>query len=585
MAPSSHQQESNTRHDGRRRSRRKRKSKVLTRLSDSLGRPFKRLRAWWAHWRFGKILNKQLAKIGSSCRAIFRFRGTDYATAQHDGQVVVRTWPSAATIANPVWWLIWMATAAWRWLLSRPYLPMLAALPALVAVLGLLAISFSGARVSAGTEAIRYRRILADALANGQMDRARLAADALMWLNPESSEHAFQRALVEFEAGNLEAAKQMMAELATADRSLPAAMWLVQQVGDGTNVASWTDEQKKEAYRWLTIAMKNAPDDPRPRQLLGRILNLAGDYRAAYATLQPIADIDADTAYLVTFLEKQLGLIEQAKKRGQKLERLLRERIQANPHDFEARRQYVAMLFLLEREPDAVKVINDGLLVATDPQEVQALKSYLTEAIVLQAQRKMARDDSPQALITGLELLRQAMAIDPNNPLLIEAISTACLRAANSENEELKTLREAIVQGVAPDAAHFILGTIALNQGSVDQALQHLEIAAKNNPNLPGVLNNLAHAISHSDMPDYDRALRLAEAAVRMLPNHPYLRETRGQIYLHVGRYADAIADLEIALQVPELRADVRPSLAKAYEALGEHELARRQRELLELGQ
>ncbi|MFN3190753.1 MAG: hypothetical protein ACE361_09545 [Aureliella sp.] len=77
-----------------------------------------------------------------------------------------------------------------------------------------------------------------------------------------------------------------------------------------------------------------------------------------------------------------------------------------------------------------------------------------------------------------------------------------------------------------------------------------------------------------------DRVLRLSNAAVRELPNHPYLRETRGAILLRLERYVDAIADLEQALRAKELRPQVRESLAQAYEALGDTEIAKRQREL-----
>ena len=80
--------------------------------------------------------------------------------------------------------------------------------------------------------------------------------------------------------------------------------------------------------------------------------------------------------------------------------------------------------------------------------------------------------------------------------------------------------------------------------------------------------------------PDWERAFRLSDAAVRTMPNHTYLRETRGQILVNLERYTEAIADLEYALAAKELRPQIRDSLAIAYDALGQPEIAQRQREL-----
>jgi predicted Zn-dependent protease len=196
----------------------------------------------------------------------------------------------------------------------------------------------------------------------------------------------------------------------------------------------------------------------------------------------------------------------------------------------------------------------------------------------------MVKDNSPRSLISSLDLLRQAMNYDPVNPHLMEAIIQACLRASKSDNQELKVLKEAIVQGLHSDTAHFILGTIAINEGRDKEAMYHLEISAKSNPNLPGVLNNLAYLIANSDSPDLQRALRLSNAAIQSLPNHPYLRETRGQIHLKLGNYTEAIADLEMGLSAVEIRPSIRRGLKEAYTALGQDDIAKRQQELLDQG-
>ncbi len=148
------------------------------------------------------------------------------------------------------------------------------------------------------------------------------------------------------------------------------------------------------------------------------------------------------------------------------------------------------------------------------------------------------------------------------------------------ENSEAAALRKALVEGVGADTAHFIQGTVALLENDIEQAEVHLKQAAKANPNLPGILNNLAVAMAAKEGADLAKALKLAEAAVERLPNHPYIRETRGQILCKMKKYGDAISDLEFALQATELAVPIHRSLAEAYDALGQTELAEEHRKL-----
>ena len=78
------------------------------------------------------------------------------------------------------------------------------------------------------------------------------------------------------------------------------------------------------------------------------------------------------------------------------------------------------------------------------------------------------------------------------------------------------------------------------------------------------------------------RALALANAALKNAPDHPYLRETRGQILLKMKEYHEAIPDLEFALSAKELEVPIHLSLATAYEAIGLSEVAQKHLELAE---
>ena len=72
----------------------------------------------------------------------------------------------------------------------------------------------------------------------------------------------------------------------------------------------------------------------------------------------------------------------------------------------------------------------------------------------------------------------------------------------------------------------------------------------------------------------------MADAAAKALPQHPEIRETRGIILARLGRWSEALVDLEIALAAFPDRAHIHDSLADAYEHLGDPDMAARHREL-----
>lgn len=553
--------------------------------------PWRRLKSLWKHWAPRRSVSRRLDGAAYLLKKASHFEGTDFKMLREDGKLLVRTWPSRATMLNPLWWLTSACSFGLRWIVSRPYLPMLLALPSVLAALVLLGAISAGNSISTGTHGIVYKRLLTEAVRNHDVPTARLAIDALLQLEPSNDTLLYDSALIEADAGNVDSASQIMMELATSAGSEPAALWMARHTAsgyattaEGPNIAQWTPEQCREYYRWLTIAQNNAPEDPVPRRMIGQLFRMRGDAKHAYEALLPIADVDPETSYTVCFLQQELELKSLAAARGEKLIRVYKSRVEEKPDDVLSRARYAMLLALAEREDEATKLLEHGLELETNPESVLQLRKTLADVMVMESERIYKTDTSPRGLLQRYRKLIDAVAVDPTNPSLIAAITRACVDAAESNNNELLVLREALVQNVDTDTAHFILGTIALNRGDVDVATQHLEIAAKKNPNLPGLLNNLAYAISTSANPDLPRALRIADAALANLPDHPYLHETRGQIHLKLKNYTEAIADLEVALDAPELRAQVREGLAQAYEASGQPEIAARQRQLLKDG-
>ena len=102
----------------------------------------------------------------------------------------------------------------------------------------------------------------------------------------------------------------------------------------------------------------------------------------------------------------------------------------------------------------------------------------------------------------------------------------------------------------------------------------YLEKACQAAPDDPQTLNNLAWVLlqTRSRLPE---ALVLANRAVELKPEMPMYRETRGQLLVLVGRYAEALDDLRASLNALGDDSAIHAAMAVAYEALGESELAR----------
>jgi Tfp pilus assembly protein PilF len=121
---------------------------------------------------------------------------------------------------------------------------------------------------------------------------------------------------------------------------------------------------------------------------------------------------------------------------------------------------------------------------------------------------------------------------------------------------------------------HFALAVDAQLRGDAAAAKLHLEMAFAADPKAGAVANGLAHVLSQPPNPDLPRALATVNLALERAPTDPHFLDTRGHIYLGMGRWKDAAADLEAVLtRVPDAPS-VHAALATAYENLGQHKLA-----------
>jgi tetratricopeptide (TPR) repeat protein len=241
---------------------------------------------------------------------------------------------------------------------------------------------------------------------------------------------------------------------------------------------------------------------------------------------------------------------------------------QSNQGNVEARMLWADAEAFLGRPSEAERVLLEGL-------RQEGNQRYRSALVQLYVRCFDARTQSGEASMAELvQLLERARRYGPSDHAVFHRVAWLASRGGKDTEKLRSALNEVLVSGKAPPTVHLILGTIAADQGDYATALLHLEEAHRLQPKMPDVMNNLAWVLANSDPPQLSRALELANTAVEINPAHPEIRHTRGRILFKLGRYREALGDLEAALSAERDDGELHRTLATVYEKLGDSDLA-----------
>ena len=186
-------------------------------------------------------------------------------------------------------------------------------------------------------------------------------------------------------------------------------------------------------------------------------------------------------------------------------------------------------------------------------------------------------EDQQKSIIRMLEV---ALEDAPNNPRALAVLADQVLKLLGDDEDNVVRMRLKSIEITAPGISHLVQVSAALMENDIETATMHRRIAAEIMPRSGAILNNLAVAISGRGDPSLEEALKISRMAIERTPNAtPNFYETRGQILTRMGRYAEAIPDLERAFVIESLRASCHQSLATCYEELGDVNRGSRHRE------
>ncbi len=175
--------------------------------------------------------------------------------------------------------------------------------------------------------------------------------------------------------------------------------------------------------------------------------------------------------------------------------------------------------------------------------------------------RRMGEDrDAAAELLTGLRIKQRPDGL----------VSLSRIHLKYREPRKALTHLHRALQ-LAPEfaAAHHVLGLAHVALGELPPAIRELDLAYRYAPDNMEVVLDLADALVAGDA-DMDRAFRLA-AAVRVLdPNQVRVYDIMGWCLFKQGRYTEALAELEKARSLMELKETPDRAYAVVYEHLAE---------------
>lgn len=338
--------------------------------------------------------------------------------------------------------------------------------------------------------------------------------------------------------------------------------------------------------------------------LLSRILAATGDLTEAIRVLKPIVQQTPEYRFLLAQYQLQAGQTSDAERGLAALADDCLKALSIAPDDLSMLTVYVDSLILIHRSEEALAYLNQRLRTAPDsalvtPDWNAKLKSmrataslalfdqrtgYLQEnatpgssAISDLALQNVARADYPKLM----SLLKTATTTESTQDAAIQRICVLAMETGPLARRADALMLELRSEGALAVSVLNIAGMEAMLRNRPQKALEYLEmgnvLADKKDPL---ILNNLAVAILKAPERDLRKALQCSATALDIVPDHPDLLATQGEILLIMGRTADAVSELQKSLRLDSSNSQTHMLIAEAYDRLKQKQKAEEHREL-----
>lgn len=281
-----------------------------------------------------------------------------------------------------------------------------------------------------------------------------------------------------------------------------------------------------------------------------------------------------DPQFLITIadINQRIGRRKGRDRALRQAESEYRKLLVRDPLDAKTRVTLASLLARLERLKEAEQTLLTGLRLSDDVYLRQAAADYYVMQYDLATRAGKPFSDQ-------FTLLQKALAQDDSYLPVYERLTRLYQR---HRKEDSKSIKDALLTAVASDKpsamAHFALSNVNWIDGDHEQAQWHVKQAYELDPEFVIVVNNLAWMLAHKkENPDLERALTLAETALKTAPTDYRFLDTYGSILILQKKYEQAITSLQKALPTKDVQVgkSIHEKLAVCYNAIGQPELAR----------
>lgn len=334
----------------------------------------------------------------------------------------------------------------------------------------------------------------------------------------------------------------------------------------------------RELHHHLLAAEKGMPKNLDVQ--MGFVYYFLGmeQFRDAAARLETVAKARTELRFDLANIYLRLGDRENAERNMTLASDYYEERVRSKPDDHGLRARCAALRLMQGDLKGCVEILEFGL--ARSDRDDNPYPKLLAKMHVAVYDALAAREGT--SIEERLLHLRAALGYVENyQPAMIRLIQYVSLEG-DVGNQIVSDLHRMIAEGRMPATAHFALGTRAWKNHNADDALWHMQQAYEIDPSLGYVGNNLAWILSEKDPPEFERSLEIINGVLEKQPSVPTFRDTRGRILAKMGRWREALSDLEFALPHMQVNVNLHRVLAEVYSRLGRARFAREHERIVE---
>ena len=462
-----------------------------------------------------------------------------------------------------------------------------------------LALDHLTKELSADRSSVKTRIALAETLVVAEQDAQ--ARELLLAGLQQKDDPQLRRALNDFDL--LQADRRLNSSGLNRDAVIPVVIQALQRDPSHLTAvqmlarlqamgATFPADSLKPAIEYWEQAVEKSPESVGARVLLGELLLAAGDEATTIEVLTPAAEAQPELRLDLARLKLKNGSSDEA---AQLLETLISEaraKLAEAPDDISQNSRLAQALLVAGRVAEAKAQLArfakaPEISAIPEPPELaalygQACVAEFDQLTGYQGDPRSAslRELTPDKLHAAdknqlLHLLNDAYACVATTNQAIDRLSRLSLSTHPAASGADEMLRELRLEGTHGATVLNLLGMHALMMDRCDKAKFWLEQAnLQTRGRDPMVLNNLATALVRGGGDSKDRALQLANETLTLLPDHPDALSTRGEVYVAMERWPDAIADLTQSLQHRAKSAELHRLLEKAYLGINDTQMA-----------